>query len=91
MVSRGIDKLPRTLATIGESIMEQTGWHVTIMAGGPCPESNGLIMTYLLAKLSIGQNLLKLTEEPIDHTQERRKMETNLTNSSVQKHTTKSC
>lgn len=64
IVSRGIDKLPRTLATIGESIMEQTGWHVTIMAGGPCPDNDGMIMTYLLAKRSIAPNLLKLTEEP---------------------------
>jgi len=25
--------------------MEQTGWHVTIMAGGPFPENDGMIMT----------------------------------------------
>ena len=56
MVSRGIDKLPRTLATIGESILEQTGWHVTIMAGGPCPDNDGMIMTYL----SVNTRLLQL-------------------------------
>ena len=63
MVSRGIEKLPRTLATIGESIMEQTGWHVTIMVGGPCPDNDGTIMTYLYAKQFIAPTLLKLTEE----------------------------
>ena len=53
--------LPHTLATIGESIMEQTGWHVTIMAGGPTPDSDGMVMTYLLAKLCIAPSSLKLT------------------------------
>ena len=47
-----IDKLPRTLATMGESLMQQTGWYVTIMAGGPSPEHDGMILTYLLAKCS---------------------------------------
>lgn len=46
---RAIDKLPRTFATFSESIMTQTGWHVTIMAGGPSPENNGKIMTFLWA------------------------------------------
>jgi hypothetical protein len=59
--------------------MEQTGWHVTIMAGGPTPNIDGNVMTYLLAELSIAPYLLKLTEEPIDHTQERRKKGINLT------------
>ena len=45
MVSRRIDKLPCMLATIGKSIMEQTSWHVTIIAGGPCPDNDGMIMT----------------------------------------------
>ena len=63
--------------------MEQTGWHVTIMAGGPSPNSEGMVMTYLLVKLSIAQSFLKLTEEPIDHTQGRRKTRKNLTNISA--------
>ena len=50
--------LPRTLATIGKSIKEQTGWHVTIMAGGPCPDNDGMIMSYLLVKFSIAPSLL---------------------------------
>jgi hypothetical protein len=45
--SRAIEKIPRTLATIGESIMEQTGWPVTILCGGPTPDANGQIMTFL--------------------------------------------
>ena len=56
--------LPRTLATIGKSIKEQTGWHVTIMAGRPCPDNDGMIMSYLLVKFSIAPSLLKLTEDP---------------------------
>ena len=83
MVSRRIDKLPCMLATIGKSIMEQTSWHVTIMAGGPCPDNDGMIMTYLLAKLSIATILLILTKEPTDHIPGRRKMERNLISSSV--------
>jgi hypothetical protein len=47
--SRAIDKLPRTLANFGESIRDQTGWHITIMAGGPSPEDGGMIMSFLLA------------------------------------------
>jgi hypothetical protein len=48
---RAINMLPRTLATIGESIMRQTGWNVSILAGGPTPDSGGMIMTYLFVKL----------------------------------------
>lgn len=39
--------LPRTLATIGESLMKQTGWPITILAGGPMPDSDGMIMTFV--------------------------------------------
>jgi len=39
--------LPRTLATIGESLMSQTGWNVSILMGGPTPDNEGTIMTYL--------------------------------------------
>ena len=39
--------LPRTLATIGDSLMSQTGWHVSILMGGPAPDNDGTIMTYL--------------------------------------------
>jgi hypothetical protein len=39
--------LPRTLATIGESLMKQTGWNITIVAGGPMPDSDGSIVTFL--------------------------------------------
>jgi hypothetical protein len=42
-----IDKLPRTLATIGESIMEQTGWSLSFLVSGPTPDQEGRIMTYL--------------------------------------------
>jgi len=47
LASRAIDMLPRTLAMIGESLMSQTGWNVSILMGGPTPDSDGVIMTYL--------------------------------------------
>ncbi|KIM35207.1 hypothetical protein M413DRAFT_20789 [Hebeloma cylindrosporum] len=42
-----INSLPRTLATIGESLTSQTGWSVSILMGGPDPESDGAVVTYL--------------------------------------------
>ncbi|EDR03936.1 uncharacterized protein LACBIDRAFT_306627 [Laccaria bicolor S238N-H82] len=33
---------------MGESILKQTGWHVTFIVGGPEPRQNGKIMTYML-------------------------------------------
>lgn len=42
-----IDKLPRTLAVMGESLMQQTGWQISILAGGPLPENGGKVVTYL--------------------------------------------
>ena len=45
--SSAIDKLPRTLAVMGESFLKQTGWHVTLIVGGPEPRRNGKIMTYM--------------------------------------------
>jgi hypothetical protein len=45
--------LPRTLATVGESLIIQTGWPITILAGGPMPDKDGTIMTFLYVKLSI--------------------------------------
>jgi hypothetical protein len=50
---RAIDKIPRTLASFGESIANQTGWHVTILTGGPTPDLDGQIMTYLLVSFII--------------------------------------
>ena len=44
---RGINRIPLTLATVGKSIIEQTGWNVTILVGGPAPDADGQIMTYL--------------------------------------------
>jgi len=44
---RGIDKIPLTLATVRKLIIEQTGWNITILIGGPAPEAGGQIMTYL--------------------------------------------
>ena len=46
-ITSAIEKLPRSLATIGESIMEQTRWHISILAGGPSPENGGAMVTYL--------------------------------------------
>jgi hypothetical protein len=42
--------LPHTLATIGDSLMRQTGWNITILAGGPTPANDGAILTYLYVK-----------------------------------------
>ena len=47
LVSRVINSLPHTLATIGESLMSQTGWNVSILMGGPTPDSDRTILTYL--------------------------------------------
>jgi len=44
---RAIDMLPHMLATIGESLVNQTGWNVTILTGGPMPDTDGRILTYL--------------------------------------------
>lgn len=46
-IYRAIRKLPYTLSTIGKSLMAQTGWNITILAGGPSPSNQGAIMTYL--------------------------------------------
>ncbi|KAM6501765.1 hypothetical protein JOM56_001742 [Amanita muscaria] len=43
-----IDKLPRTLQTAAESIAKQTGWHVSILVGGPNPRLGGQIQTIAL-------------------------------------------
>ncbi|KAF8872319.1 hypothetical protein CPB84DRAFT_1753656 [Gymnopilus junonius] len=45
---KAIDKLPKTLATIGESIQQQTGWNISFLVGGPEPGQNGWITTYML-------------------------------------------
>jgi len=42
-----IDKLPRTLSVMGESIFKQMGWFVTFLVGGPEPRQSGKIMTYM--------------------------------------------
>jgi 23S rRNA G2445 N2-methylase RlmL len=47
----GIDKLPRTLMTVGDSIVKQTGWNVTILVGGPMPREGGKLQTYMFVPL----------------------------------------
>ncbi|EDR04482.1 uncharacterized protein LACBIDRAFT_304605 [Laccaria bicolor S238N-H82] len=42
-----ITRLPRSLAAMGASLMEQTGWNITILAGGPSPEHDGMIVSFL--------------------------------------------
>ena len=42
-----IDRLPRTLAVWGESVTKKTGWNITFLVGGPAPNQNGKIMSYL--------------------------------------------
>jgi hypothetical protein len=35
------------MMTVGESIMKQTGWNVSIIVGGPMPREGGRIQTYM--------------------------------------------
>jgi hypothetical protein len=56
----GIDKLPRTLMTVGESIVNQTGWNVSILVGGPMPREGGKLQTYMLVTFIL-QERCKLT------------------------------
>lgn len=42
-----IDKLPRTLLAVSESIVDQTGWNISILVGGPSPRLGGKIVTYM--------------------------------------------
>ena len=53
--------LPCTLATMGKSLMKQTGWPITIIAGGPRPASEGMIVTYMYVKWLISEFFLALT------------------------------
>jgi hypothetical protein len=32
---------------MGESLIEQTGFQISILAGGPLPENGGMVVTYL--------------------------------------------
>ena len=47
LVISSITRLPQSLAAMGASLMEQTGWNITILAGGPSPEHDGMIMSFL--------------------------------------------
>ena len=42
-----INCLPHTFAIWGESITKQTGWNITFLVGGPAPNQNRKIMSYL--------------------------------------------
>ncbi|KAM6491452.1 hypothetical protein JOM56_013021 [Amanita muscaria] len=42
---RAIDKLLRTLQTAAEALARQTGWHVSIIVGGPTPRLTGQLRT----------------------------------------------
>jgi hypothetical protein len=33
--------------TVGESIVNQTGWHVSILVGWPMPREGGKLKTYM--------------------------------------------
>ena len=43
---RAIDRFPQTLAAMGKSFVEQTGWNLTCIAGGPNPRMGGKITTF---------------------------------------------
>ena len=47
---RAINKPPLTFTKIMENIAKQTGWNVTIMAGGPHPNNKGKISTLVWVK-----------------------------------------
>jgi hypothetical protein len=67
-VPSAIELLPRTLETIGESISQKTGWYVTIIAGGPTPNSNGMIMTYLCIECPCHKSTISLKRMNRSHT-----------------------
>ncbi|KIJ96212.1 hypothetical protein K443DRAFT_124517 [Laccaria amethystina LaAM-08-1] len=45
---KAIDKLSKTLASMGAAINAQTGWHVSFLVGGPEPRQSGKIITFML-------------------------------------------
>jgi hypothetical protein len=44
--------------TVGESIMKQTGWNVSILVGGPMPRDGGKITTYMFVNFLAMRNNL---------------------------------
>lgn len=52
-VDSAIDKLPRSIASVAESLREQTGWCVTIMLGGPLPRDEGSITTLVYVQIAL--------------------------------------
>jgi len=50
-VNSTIDKLPRSIASVADSLHEQTGWCVTIMLGGPLPRDEGHITTLVYVQI----------------------------------------
>ncbi|KAF8984860.1 hypothetical protein BDQ17DRAFT_1436844 [Cyathus striatus] len=45
---KAIQKLPRSIASKINKFMELTGWHFTVLAGGPCPHCGGNMDTLIL-------------------------------------------
>lgn len=48
-----IHRLPRTLVVWGDTINKQTGWNITFLVGGPTPNQNGKIVTYMYDNLTL--------------------------------------
>jgi hypothetical protein len=44
---RAIHKLPRTMLAMAESLAKQTGWSISILAGGPEPHQGGELRAYM--------------------------------------------
>jgi len=51
-VDSAINKLPWSIASVAESLYEQTGWCITIMVGGPLPRDEGHITTLVYVRVS---------------------------------------
>ena len=70
--SSAIKKLPYTLSTIGKSLMDQTGWNITILAGGPSPSNAGAIMSFLWAIIKNSGPMFTLILKKITHWKDQR-------------------
>ena len=75
-VDSAIDKLPRSIASVAESLREQTGWCVTIMVGGPLPRDEGHITTLVYVRVSFVFDNERLNKHFAVTMQARRKMAT---------------
>ncbi|PPR06473.1 hypothetical protein CVT24_002573 [Panaeolus cyanescens] len=60
-----IDKLPKYLMDLSQSLTDQTGWHVSIIIGGPMPRANRAIrsLSYHNGTMPSGKTLVNWDED----------------------------